>query len=253
MRRPLMEFSTAIQQMVAIARAVSFKAQLVIMDEPTSSLDEREVAVLFDVMRQLRARGRRGHLRHAIGSTSSIRSATASRHARRPHGDGQPHGRHRQARARLGDARARPRDGPRPFDRLLRGARARRATRCCRPKGFGSDARCGTLASRCASRPDRRPRRPARLGPHRGRARDLRRRSAGCRHDPTDERPAGFAARARRGDRARRRLLQRGSQGGRHRSRHVGAREHHARHPAAADAAWASSTRRASAKSSTDS
>jgi galactofuranose transport system ATP-binding protein len=56
-RRPLMEFSTAIQQMVAIARAVSFKAKLVIMDEPTSSLDEREVAVLFDVMRKLRADG----------------------------------------------------------------------------------------------------------------------------------------------------------------------------------------------------
>src|SRR5271165_4540100 len=56
-RRPLMDFSTAIQQMVAIARAVSFKAQLVIMDEPTSSLDEREVAVLFDVMRRLRSEG----------------------------------------------------------------------------------------------------------------------------------------------------------------------------------------------------
>jgi galactofuranose transport system ATP-binding protein len=56
-RRPLMEFSTAIQQMVAIARAVSFKARLVIMDEPTSSLDEREVEVLFDVIRRLRADG----------------------------------------------------------------------------------------------------------------------------------------------------------------------------------------------------
>src|SRR6516162_4046044 len=56
-RRPLMDFSTAIQQMVAIARAVSFKARLVIMDEPTSSLDEREVAVLFDVMRGLRGEG----------------------------------------------------------------------------------------------------------------------------------------------------------------------------------------------------
>jgi galactofuranose transport system ATP-binding protein len=56
-RRPLMDFSTAIQQMVAIARAVSFKARLVIMDEPTSSLDEREVAVLFEVMRRLRAEG----------------------------------------------------------------------------------------------------------------------------------------------------------------------------------------------------
>jgi galactofuranose transport system ATP-binding protein len=56
-RRPLMEFSTAIQQMVAIARAVSFKARLVIMDEPTSSLDEREVEVLFEVIRRLRADG----------------------------------------------------------------------------------------------------------------------------------------------------------------------------------------------------
>ena len=56
-RRALMDFSTAIQQMVAVARAVSFKARLVIMDEPTSSLDEREVAILFDVMRQLRAEG----------------------------------------------------------------------------------------------------------------------------------------------------------------------------------------------------
>ncbi len=56
-RRPLMDFSTAIQQMVAIARAVSFRAKLVIMDEPTSSLDEREVEVLFDVMRQLRSEG----------------------------------------------------------------------------------------------------------------------------------------------------------------------------------------------------
>ncbi len=56
-RRPLMEFSTAVQQMVAIARAVSFEAKLVIMDEPTSSLDEREVSVLFGVIRQLKARG----------------------------------------------------------------------------------------------------------------------------------------------------------------------------------------------------
>ena len=55
--QPLSDYSTAIQQMTAIARAVSFKSKLVIMDEPTSSLDEREVAVLFDVIRQLRAEG----------------------------------------------------------------------------------------------------------------------------------------------------------------------------------------------------
>jgi len=56
-RRPLMEFSTATQQMVAIARAIGFSAKLVIMDEPTSSLDEQEVQVLFGVIRQLKAEG----------------------------------------------------------------------------------------------------------------------------------------------------------------------------------------------------
>jgi monosaccharide-transporting ATPase len=56
-RKPLLRFNTATQQMVAIARAIGFKAKLVIMDEPTSSLDEREVAVLFDVIRQLKSEG----------------------------------------------------------------------------------------------------------------------------------------------------------------------------------------------------
>ncbi|CAB3808694.1 Ribose import ATP-binding protein RbsA [Paraburkholderia ultramafica] len=56
-RRPLGEFSTATQQMVAIARAIGFSARLVIMDEPTSSLDEREVEILLDVIRQLKADG----------------------------------------------------------------------------------------------------------------------------------------------------------------------------------------------------
>lgn len=56
-RRPLEEYSTAIQQLVAIARAVSGDAMLVIMDEPTSSLDESEVQQLFDVIRRLQQRG----------------------------------------------------------------------------------------------------------------------------------------------------------------------------------------------------
>ncbi|WP_035487081.1 sugar ABC transporter ATP-binding protein [Geminicoccus roseus] len=56
-RRPLHEFSTAVQQMVAIARAVSCEAKLVIMDEATSSLDEHEVAILFQTIRQLKAQG----------------------------------------------------------------------------------------------------------------------------------------------------------------------------------------------------
>ena len=56
-RRPLMDLNVALQQMVAIARAVSFESKLVVMDEPTSSLDEREVATLFDVIRSLKAGG----------------------------------------------------------------------------------------------------------------------------------------------------------------------------------------------------
>jgi simple sugar transport system ATP-binding protein len=54
--RPLASCSVAIQQMVAIARAVSIQAKLIIMDEPTSSLDEDEVAKLFAIIRQLKAR-----------------------------------------------------------------------------------------------------------------------------------------------------------------------------------------------------
>jgi monosaccharide-transporting ATPase len=55
--RPLEEFGAATRQMVAIARGVTQNARLVIMDEPTSSLDEREVAVLFDTIRTLKADG----------------------------------------------------------------------------------------------------------------------------------------------------------------------------------------------------
>ncbi|MDQ3809164.1 MAG: sugar ABC transporter ATP-binding protein, partial [Chloroflexota bacterium] len=55
--RPLNAFNVAIQQMVAIARAVSFRSRLVVMDEPTSSLDEREVETLFEVIRHLKTDG----------------------------------------------------------------------------------------------------------------------------------------------------------------------------------------------------
>jgi ribose transport system ATP-binding protein len=55
--RQLGTLDVAIQQMVAIARAVSYDARLVIMDEPTSSLDDREVETLFEVIRQLKGDG----------------------------------------------------------------------------------------------------------------------------------------------------------------------------------------------------
>ncbi len=53
----LSNYSIAVWQMVAIARAVDMDCKVLILDEPTSSLDEQEVAKLFSLMRELGARG----------------------------------------------------------------------------------------------------------------------------------------------------------------------------------------------------
>lgn len=49
--------SIAVQQMIAIGRAVDMECKVLILDEPTSSLDEQEVAKLFKLMRDLKAKG----------------------------------------------------------------------------------------------------------------------------------------------------------------------------------------------------
>jgi monosaccharide-transporting ATPase len=54
---PLNTYSVAVQQMVSIARALDISAKILILDEPTSSLDAVEVAQLFTMMRKLRAEG----------------------------------------------------------------------------------------------------------------------------------------------------------------------------------------------------
>jgi galactofuranose transport system ATP-binding protein len=54
---PLRSLGLGVQQMVAIARAISVDARAVIMDEPTSSLEAREVETLFGVIGQLREEG----------------------------------------------------------------------------------------------------------------------------------------------------------------------------------------------------
>ena len=56
-RQQLGSCSLAVQQMVAIARAVDMDCKVLILDEPTSSLDDKEVAMLFSLMRDLKARG----------------------------------------------------------------------------------------------------------------------------------------------------------------------------------------------------
>ena len=55
--KALENYSVAIQQMIAIARAVDISAKVLILDEPTSSLDEQEVDQLFQIMRQLKSEG----------------------------------------------------------------------------------------------------------------------------------------------------------------------------------------------------
>ena len=55
--KSLEHYSLAIQQMIAIARAVDMSAKVLILDEPTSSLDEYEVDKLFHLMRKLKADG----------------------------------------------------------------------------------------------------------------------------------------------------------------------------------------------------
>ncbi len=56
-RADLSTFSVAVQQIVAIARAVELSGKVLILDEPTASLDAAEVEKLFDIVRRLKARG----------------------------------------------------------------------------------------------------------------------------------------------------------------------------------------------------
>ena len=53
----LENYSLALQQMVAIARAIDMDCKVLILDEPTSSLDDHEVAMLFEMMKNLRNQG----------------------------------------------------------------------------------------------------------------------------------------------------------------------------------------------------
>lgn len=56
-KAPLQTYSVAIQQLIAIARALSISAKVLILDEPTSSLDKNEVQQLFRIMHKLKSEG----------------------------------------------------------------------------------------------------------------------------------------------------------------------------------------------------
>jgi simple sugar transport system ATP-binding protein len=53
----LSSYSVAVRQIIAIARAVDLSGKVLILDEPTASLDTHEVAMLFSVLRRLKAQG----------------------------------------------------------------------------------------------------------------------------------------------------------------------------------------------------
>ncbi|MCB5473005.1 sugar ABC transporter ATP-binding protein, partial [Erysipelatoclostridium ramosum] len=53
----LENLTIAQQQMVEIIRAISFGSKIIVMDEPTSSLSEKEVQILFQMIRMLKKQG----------------------------------------------------------------------------------------------------------------------------------------------------------------------------------------------------
>ena len=55
--KPAGNFGMGVQQMIEIAKAVLINAKMIIMDEPTSSLGEKEVEQLMKTCRELKARG----------------------------------------------------------------------------------------------------------------------------------------------------------------------------------------------------
>ncbi len=57
-RTEMVKLTVAKMQMVEIAKAVSYDSKLIIMDEPTSALTDKEIKQLFDIMRKLKAQGK---------------------------------------------------------------------------------------------------------------------------------------------------------------------------------------------------
>ena len=55
--RPLGGYPIAVQQLVAIARALEDDTQVLVLDEPTASLDATETARLLDIVRELKRQG----------------------------------------------------------------------------------------------------------------------------------------------------------------------------------------------------
>ncbi len=182
------------------------------MDEPTSSLDEREVAVLFDVMRRLRGQSvavifithRLDELYQVCDRVTVMRDGRTVSTSRMADVD-----KLHLIAAMLG----RDLETVRAHSTGFSAAHAKAGDVVLAAEGLRIGQKVRDARVEVRERRDRRPGGAARLGPHRGRARGLRRRSPGSRERSASAGTERVAARAGRGDRARRRLLQRGPQG----------------------------------------
>ena len=188
------------QQLVEIARALGAEARILIMDEPTASLSDKEVDRLFRVIGELKAAGGRHHLHLASPRRAAAgrrpRDGLARRRAGRDAADGRGHPR-----------RADPHDGrPRALGRLSQDVRGAGRGGPRGPRAWAAGRRaCTDVDLQRSSRRDPGAGRPGRRGADRAGAGPLRPDAGRLGRDPA-ARPAGgdrFAgARGRAGDRA---------------------------------------------------
>ena len=203
---PIKRLSVAQRQMVEIAKALSLNARIVIMDEPTSALTDRETRRLFEIIRALRAEGRAIiYISHRLEEVALIGDrVTVLRDGRK-----------------VGSAEVSKVEIPTLISMMVGRDLKQTALRATAVPGAGSRCASRASAARACSRDidlrlhagrDRRAGRPGRLGPDRAGARHLRRRPASTRGEITvDGRPVRIAAPAD-ADAARHRLRDRGPQ-----------------------------------------
>ena len=165
------KLGVAQQQMVEIAKAISQNARILVMDEPTAALSDRETELLFALIARLKADGVSiVYISHRMAEVFALGDRiTVLRDGRRIDGvrpaDVTPDQLVRMMVGRNVDMTYPRNFADKPGEVLLE------------VKGLSATTGISRHQHRGAPRRDRRPVRPGRLRPHRGRARDLRRRS----------------------------------------------------------------------------
>ena len=140
-RTQLDRLGVAQQQMVEVAKALHHKADLIIMDEPTSALSVREIEDLFAIIRELQAAGVAmvyisHHLDEAFAVSNRITVLRDGRHT----------GTYPTSELNVDEADP-PDGGPRPVRAVPQGGRPRVGRRCCVSKGSTRAASWSTSTS----------------------------------------------------------------------------------------------------------